>query len=168
MTSLDRVRAAAEARLRTGGFNGFSFRDIARDADLTNAGVHHYFPTKTDLLVRLVKDYTERFRDALHDCPAEVKVERLTDLFADSLRQDGKMCLCGLLAAESGGLPAPVAEAARTFFETLSDCLSDAFPDRNDPGSEALRVLAQLEGAALVATLYSDPLVFEELARHAR
>ena len=73
-------------------------------------------------------------------------VERLRELFAESLHQDGKMCLCGLLAAESGGLPEPVAEAAKTFFAALVDRLVSAFPDSDDPLSDALAVLATLEG----------------------
>ena len=45
MTSEQRVLAAAEMYVRTGGQNRFSFRHIARDTGLTNAGVHHHFPT---------------------------------------------------------------------------------------------------------------------------
>ncbi len=165
MTSEDRVLLAAEARARTGGYNGFSFRDIARDTGLTSAGVHHHFPTKADLVVRLAETYTDRFIEALDACPVEARVERLRDLFAKSLRQDGKMCLCGLLAAEAGDLPDPVRQRARAFFEDLADRLMPAFPGSDDPRSDALSVLAQLEGAALVATALSDPDLFDSITR---
>ncbi len=162
MTSEEKILAAAEARVRTGGYNGFSFRDIARDAGLTSAGVHHYFPTKTDLVARLARNYTSRFLDALDECPSHTRVARLRELFAESLRQDGKMCLCGLLAAESGGLPEPVVEAAKMFFAALVDRLVSAFPDSADPLSDALTMLATLEGAALLATVQGDPDIFEK------
>lgn len=161
MTSEEKVLAAAELRVRTGGYNGFSFRDIARDTGLTSAGVHHHFPTKADLVARLATDYTTRFLEALDACPPQARIARLRELFAESLARDGKMCLCGLLAAESSGLPEPVAEAAGIFFSELTDRLAEAFPDSADPRSEALGALAQLEGAALLAITLSDRGVFE-------
>ncbi|MCA0930735.1 TetR/AcrR family transcriptional regulator [Ruegeria profundi] len=162
MTSEEKILVAAEARVRTGGYNGFSFRDLARDTALTSAGVHHYFPTKADLVARLARNYTSRFLETLNECESDARVERLRELFAESLRQDGKMCLCGLLAAESGGLPEPVAEAVKMFFAALIDRLVSAFPDSEDPPSDALEVLATLEGAALLATVLGDPEIFEK------
>ena len=70
------------------------------------------------------------------------------------------MCLCGLLAAESGGLPDNVAQAARGFLQQLADRLEAAFPDTADPRSEALGVLSQLEGAAVLATAFADHGIF--------
>lgn len=165
MTSEQKVLAAAEALVRTGGYNGFSFRDIARDTGLTSAGVHHHFPTKVDLIARLVTDYTSRFLEALDECPPADRVHRLRELFSDSLRRDGKMCLCGLLAAESGGLPEPVAQEARAFFTKLIDRIAPAFSSSVEPRADALAILAQLEGAALIATVENDPDTFEQATR---
>ncbi|MEM6579488.1 MAG: TetR/AcrR family transcriptional regulator [Pseudomonadota bacterium] len=161
MTSEENILAKAEIQLRTNGYHGFSFRDIARDTGLTSAGVHHHFPTKADLVVRLAETYKTRFLDALDACPAEGRVACLRDLFAKSLTRDGHMCLCGLLAAESGGLPDAVAQSAHRFFDDLADRLHVAFPASDDPRAEALNVLAQLEGAALLATVRGDPALFE-------
>ncbi|MEM8553387.1 MAG: TetR/AcrR family transcriptional regulator [Pseudomonadota bacterium] len=163
LTTADRIIAAAETRIRTGGYNSFSFRDIAKDTGLTNAGVHHYFPAKADLAARVAQDYTARFVAALDDTPPKARVAKLRDLFSESVRQDGRMCLCGLLASESGGLPDPVAEAARGFFTELAVRLEPAFPDAEDSHTEALRILALLEGAVLVAFSLSDAQLFGRL-----
>lgn len=165
MTSEEKLLAAAEARLRTAGYNGFSFRDIARDTGMTSAGVHHHFPTKADLVTRLTHVYTQRFLAALDEYTPENRVEGLRRLFADSLKNDGRMCLCGLLAAESGGLPEEVAQGTRSFFESLSERLIESFPDSADPRSEALTVLATLEGAMLVARTLSQPGLFDTATR---
>lgn len=165
MTSGEKVLAAAEARVRTGGYNGFSFREIERDTVLTNAGVHHHFPTKADLVARLADDYTSRFLAALDDCPAGQRVESLRGLFSRSLHKDGKMCLCGLLAAETGSLPAPVARSTRAFFEELSHRISTSLTESDDPLSDALGILARLEGAALLATAFDDPDFFDRSTR---
>jgi len=149
------ILSAAEARARVGGYNGFSFRDIARDTGLTNAGVHHHFPTKSDLVSKLAESYTARFVKALGACPPKKRVSRLRALFSDSLREDGKMCLCGLLASEAPALPDPVRLAVRAFFDDLTALLEG-------PPQETLAVLAQLEGAALLATILDDPGVFDQ------
>ena len=162
MTSEEKVLKAAEARVRTGGYNGFSFRDIARDTGLTSAGVHHHFPTKADLVARLANEYTSRFLEALDAAMPEQRVDLLRELFAASLKEDGRMCLCGLLAAETGGLPDAVNASTRAFFDALVDRLAEGFVDSDDPRLDALRILSQLEGAALLTIALKDPDFFEK------
>lgn len=165
MTTEDRILVNAESHMRQNGYHGFSFRDIARDTGLTSAGVHHYFPTKADLVARLAEDYTTRFLDALDACPVKTRIRDLRDMFAESLAQDGQMCLCGLLAAERHGLPDPVVHAANRFFDALVDRLTPAFPNGDDPHADALAVLAHLEGAALLSVAKADPALFHVATR---
>ncbi len=40
------IMDAAELRMRGGGFNGFSFREIADDVGIKSSSVHYHFPTK--------------------------------------------------------------------------------------------------------------------------
>ena len=42
------IMDAAERRMRIGGFNGFSFREIAADVGVKSSSVHYHFPTKGD------------------------------------------------------------------------------------------------------------------------
>ncbi|MEO0543957.1 MAG: TetR/AcrR family transcriptional regulator [Pseudomonadota bacterium] len=165
METQDRILKAAEDRIRVGGYNGFSFRDIARDTGLTNAGVHHYFPTKAALVVKVTEVYHQRFMTKLNEAPPKKRVGRLRHLFGQSLKTDGKMCLCGLLAAESGDLPNDVTEQARKFFGALKDSLLDSFPQSNDREGAALALLAQLEGAILLAIVSGDNDIFDQATR---
>ena len=75
------------------------------------------------------------------------------------------MCLCGLLAAESSGLPEPVARAARSFFEQVAERLKHTFAASDDPSSKAWAILAQLEGAALLSKVREDPGFFDLATR---
>lgn len=161
MRTDERLLQAAERRLRLGGYNGFSFRDLARDVGLTNAGVHHHFPSKADLVARLTDVYADRFVSALDGAAAQDRPRRLRALFSDSLRAEGRMCLCGLLAAESGALPEPVVAATRRFFRELTESLTPAFSDRAHPSQAALALLARLEGALLLAVVMRDPELFD-------
>jgi TetR/AcrR family transcriptional repressor of nem operon len=69
------------------------------------------------------------------------------------------MCLCGVLGAESGSLPPEVAGEARRFFRLAAQSIARA-PGVAEPA--ALRTLATLEGALLVARVLDDPAAFEQ------
>lgn len=161
MSTEQKIIAAAEVRIRTAGYNGFSFRDIARNTGLTNAGVHHHFPTKAALAARVAAGYAARFVDTLRDTPTDRRVAHLAHMFSDSVKTDGRMCLCGLLAAESGALPEEVVAPTRQFFEDLADLLIPCFPDAAAPKAHAYRVLAQLEGAVLLSHILGGTEVFD-------
>lgn len=46
------IMDAAERRMRIGGFNGFSFREIAADVGVKSSSVHYHFPTKENCCSR--------------------------------------------------------------------------------------------------------------------
>lgn len=163
MNTQAKIVSSAEAFVRTGGYNGFSFRDIARETGLTNAGVHHHFPTKDTLVAKVARNYTERFVQQLDAVPPQARPARVTELFAQSVTEDGKMCLCGMLATQGASLPQSVADAAKDFFARLVESLCPAFADDLDPETRALLLLAQLEGAVLLHTIGADQGRFETI-----
>lgn len=162
MTAEARILEAAERRIRISGYNGFSFRDIARDTGLTNAGVHHHFRTKSDLVARVAETYAARFLSALDDAPVGARARRLEELFDRAANDDGQMCLCGLLAAERGALPDSVIAATQTFFAGIVERLTPTFAEHHDPEGAATALLARLEGALLMGHITSDPCVFRK------
>ena len=66
-TIRDAILSSAEARMRRGGFHGFSFRDLAADVGIKSASVHYHFPTKADLGVNLMRNYQEQMLAAFGD-----------------------------------------------------------------------------------------------------
>ena len=117
----DHVLDVAERLAQTRGFNGFSYADIAAELKVTKASLHYHFPTKTDLGCALVERYGQRFGDALGQIhatgrPAYRQLESYVELYADVLRS-GRLCLCGMLAAEFLTLAEPMRLAIRGFFD---------------------------------------------------
>jgi TetR/AcrR family transcriptional repressor of nem operon len=159
----DRILNAAEIRARTGGYHGFSFRNLAEDVGVKSSSVHYYFPTKGDLGEALAKRYTARAKEYLGD-PAglspTVAIARLTQLFRDALLKDVKMCLCGLFGAERDALPPAVATATGDFFRLILGYLTAAF-GADWTGEPPAAILARLEGALIVARTLEDVALFE-------
>jgi TetR/AcrR family transcriptional repressor of nem operon len=159
----DEIMDAAERRIRESGYNGFSFRDIAADVGVKSASVHHHFPTKAALAAAVAHRYADRFLAAVGKTRKGETVAAWRDAFRRALQEDGRMCLCGMLGAETGALPPEVAAEARRFFEQGAECLARAQGGEETAARDAgLRVLATLEGAMLVARAMGDPAVFDQ------
>jgi TetR/AcrR family transcriptional regulator, transcriptional repressor for nem operon len=170
------IIAAAERRMREGGFHGFSFREIAADVGIKSASVHHHFPTKEDLAAAVARAYTERHMADLGDpkdprrAPADL-IALYVDLFRYSLVEDRRMCLCGILATEASALPSGLNSEAKAFFARnlawLEAVVARIAPGarRRDVKAKALGIAATLEGAMLVAHSLGDMDAFEAVVR---
>ncbi len=60
-----RLIAEAEFLVRTRGYAGFSYGDLATAIGISRASIHHHFPSKEDLGAALIESYTERYDAAL-------------------------------------------------------------------------------------------------------
>ena len=168
----EQILDAAEKRVRTGGYNAMSFRDLADDVAVKSASVHYHFPAKADLGVALVKRYAERLFEELasrtRSATPRQKMLAFVAVHRDALDRGGAICLCGMLGAESGGLPEVVARAVRSFFETNiawvratleEGSLSDA------PQDDAILLVGGLQGALILAASLNDIGVYDAAAR---
>jgi TetR/AcrR family transcriptional repressor of nem operon len=167
----------AERLAQTRGFNGFSYADIAAELGVTKASLHYHFPGKADLGRALIERYTIGFaaaldRIALSKVPAFQQLQRYVAIYGDVLKA-GRICLCGMLAAEYTTLPSPMQEAIRAFFDANERWLSrvleagrkDGSVRFDGTGADAARAITSaLEGAMLLARPYGGPARFESAA----
>jgi TetR/AcrR family transcriptional regulator, transcriptional repressor for nem operon len=109
------IMDAAETRIRSAGYSGFSFRELASDVGVKSSSIHYYFPAKEDLGIAMARRYADRFFEALEQGPGE-RAQKFAAAFDKVIHNDGKMCLCGALGAASASLPVPVALEATAFF----------------------------------------------------
>lgn len=160
----DAIMDAAERRIREAGYGGFSFREIAADVGVKSASVHYHFAAKEDLAAAVARRYADRVLAAIE---ADVAAGRAPDAawkdaFRQALRDNGAMCLCGVLGATSHQLPEAVRAEARRFFEAGEARLGAGGLSRED----ALRLIATLEGALLVANALARPEAFDAATSH--
>lgn len=166
---------AAERRMRSRGYNAVSFRELAEDVGVKSASVHYHFPQKEDLGVAIVARYHDRLlaelerRGAAAAGPLD-QLKCFVELYRNALVIDETICLCAMLAAESGGLPAPVNAEVRRFFQANIDWLSALLPRitaKATPGChlpEPAEIVARLQGAMIVAAALRDPAIFDRVA----
>jgi TetR/AcrR family transcriptional repressor of nem operon len=171
----DQVIAVTRNLIVAGGYNGFSYADIASLVGIRKASIHHHFPTKADLVRALVVGYRGELEAGLAD------IERAITDPADKLRAyagyweaciaDGSaaICICALLASEVPVLPSEVAFEVRGHFRLLSSWLASVFERgqrdgriamASTPAQEAEGFMATVHGAMLSARAYGDPKMF--------
>src|SRR3979411_2003930 len=113
------IMAAAEQRMRRGGFNGFSFREIAADVGVKSSSVHYHFPTKENLAAAAIQRYNAEQADLiereLQKEPNPVKV--WVKAFRGTLHSEDRMCPCAVLGASSMDLPSEVSAEGKKIFK---------------------------------------------------
>lgn len=178
MDTATQVLDIAERLAQTRGFNGFSYADIAAELGIRKASLHHHFPTKAHLGAAMMQRYAEAFDAALQAIDASggdavAKLSRYAKLYEDVLN-NGRLCLCGMLAAEYSTLPKTMQEQIRRFFERNEVWLAGLIEQGRKakslrPGAPARdmarMIVSALEGAMLLARSYEDPARFSSSVR---
>ena len=178
MTTSDtkqRIMAAARLTVQDRGYSGLSFRELAKDVGIKSASIHHYFPTKGELGGALAVRYTADFAEYLDGLLAEsldqeTCIRKYTDVFRNTLLNENRMCLAGIMAAEHKELPDEVRAEVVKFGEMnvrwLAQVLSLGKGARTDVEAirrRALAIFGAIEGAQLVSRSRSDIAVYDEI-----
>jgi len=172
-----RILDVAERLVQIRGFNGFSYADVAAELNLTKASLHYHFAGKAELGEALIARYAARFAEALaaidtRAADARAKLDAYASLYADVLL-GGRMCLCGMLAAEYQTLPTPMRDTVIRFFDENEAWLERLLEQGREEGTlrvagsardAARTIVSGLEGAMLVARPYGDVTRFQTAA----
>jgi TetR/AcrR family transcriptional repressor of nem operon len=110
----------AQEAIQKRGYNAFSYADLAEAVGIRKASIHHYFPSKADLGLAVIRRYREAFGGFLNTIDSTeknglAKIEAYAKLYEDVLL-DGRLCLCGMLATDIETLPKTLKNEIRKFF----------------------------------------------------
>ena len=189
-TTSDDILRCARSLIVDGGYNGFSYADIAKVVGIRNASIHHHFPAKSDLVRTLVVRYREEATAGIAELERHVSdpVEQLrayTGYWKACITDaTAPFCVCALLASQIPVLPADVAVEVRAHFRTLSAWLASVLARGAEQGRLVLTRPAEVEAEMFLATVHgamlsarasgepgmfgaiTDPLLERLIARH--
>ena len=155
------------------GVNAMSYNDLSKAVGIRKASIHYHFPRKDDMLVALLSrcktDYRLAYRDIADSAnPAPKKLEMIVEMFEETLRND-KMCVVGMLSAESESLSKNVQEAIKSsiaesphiFTKIMEQGIEEkSFSADQAPAELAYGFLSLLLGAQIVSRCTRDTDVF--------
>ncbi|MDX8480362.1 TetR/AcrR family transcriptional regulator [Mesorhizobium sp. VK24D] len=171
----DDILAAARSFIVAGGYNGFSYADIAEVIGIRKASIHHHFPSKVDLVQTLVRRYLEDAVTGMAELERNVPeppelLRTYADFWAQCIEDASRpFCVCAMLASELPALPPEVAVEVRAYFQFLSGWLTTviergarqgALTIATTPRVEAEAFMATVHGAMLSARAYGDTAAF--------
>ncbi|KEQ02912.1 TetR/AcrR family transcriptional regulator [Pseudorhizobium pelagicum] len=174
-TTSDEILACARRLIMNGGYNGFSYADIAEVVGIRKASIHHHFPSKVDLARVLVARYIEDARAGFAALEQKVQdplalLQAYTSYWAKCIEDASRpFCVCAMLASELPVLPPEVAAEVREFFRLISKWLTSVMQRGGEEGSivlfsspevEAEAFMASVHGAMLSARAYGDGETF--------
>jgi TetR/AcrR family transcriptional repressor of nem operon len=168
------IGGAAQLIMR-GGYNGFSYADLAERFGIRKASIHHHFPSKLSLVVAVVEQGRAviQAQIALLEQGTPVAMEQLrmyTGYWERCIKdQTAPFCLAGVLAAELPSLPSEIALSVRGHFTDLAQWLErvlilgvkqGSMRIEASPAVEAETFMAGVYGAMLLARAFDDPRKF--------
>jgi TetR/AcrR family transcriptional regulator, transcriptional repressor for nem operon len=173
------IMAAARPTVQAHGYNGLSFRELAKQVGIKSASIHYHFPTKGDLGAALARRYWEDAKAAFEGFSEESRdpaicLRRYTDAFRAALQNENRMCLCGFMAAEYHDLPEAVKVEVQAFADVnvawLAKVLSsmDSFGDPVAAEARALAIYAAISGAQLTARSRADVSLYDKIVESYR
>ena len=174
-TTSDDILACARSLIVAGGYNGFSYADIADVVGIRKASIHHHFPSKVDLVRTLVARYREEAEAGMANLELQVsdplELLRFYAGYWEACIADASapFCVCALLASQLPVLPEEVGLEVRAHFRSLSAWLTSVLERgarhrqlqlMSTPRAEAEAFMAAVHGAMLSARAYGDPKIF--------
>src|SRR5690606_35911869 len=159
------ILEAAECLVRTGGYGALDHEEVAKLAGCAPGQVHMGYPERVDLGVAVARRYTESVLSSLGapDDRSVSPVDRLQWLIRmlrRTLGEDGRICPCAALAGEAASVPPAVAAEVRRYLDRIGGWIARLIGQGTagpETRAKAMRVVATLQGALVMARLERDP-----------
>jgi len=176
----EQILDCARTLITTGGYNAFSYADIADRVGIRKASIHHHFATKEHLVRALLARYREQAATGLAGLDAAVpdpraRLEHYVGYWRQCIADaSSPICLCALLAGELPVLPESIALEVRAHFRTLAGWLAGVLEQgasagawrlAQQPAVEAEAFMAAIHGAMLSARAYGDAHAFQVISQ---
>nr|WP_315249845.1 TetR/AcrR family transcriptional regulator [uncultured Duganella sp.] len=174
-STADDILACSRTLIVSGGYNGFSYADIAEVVGIRKPSIHHHFPSKAELVKTLVERYLAETEHGIENLeraiPGPLDLLRTYIGYWKTCIGDASapFCVCALLASELPALPEEVALQVRAYFRFLSGWLASVLERgaqqgvivlAHAPRVEAEAFMATVHGAMLSARAYGDADIF--------
>jgi TetR/AcrR family transcriptional regulator, transcriptional repressor for nem operon len=187
-TARDRLLDSACALMHTRGYAAIGVAEICARAEVRKGSFYHFFESKQSLTVEVVDTHWQAQRATWRERltgpePAVERLQRLVAWLVETQREawqvSGRVdgCLLGNLAVELSNQETVVQQRLTAAFDEQAELVHTALTDGAQDGSvapgyadqaTARAVVAQIEGAVLLAKLAGDVRSLDDLWPHIR
>ena len=162
MTTRDKIIELGRDYVQRLGYHSFKYQLIAKDLDIKNAAIHHYFPTKEDLGAAIIdKDHADfvAMTKPKKDSAREQLETTLLETYLYFLKGKKNLCVIGACISAYTELPEKMKKAVQSYIHTLDTWLINVLREGQKRGEFSFsgkpEDLAALWIAALPGALQS-------------
>lgn len=165
----EQILDCAHALIVEVGYSGFSYADIAQRVAISKPSIHHHFPTKAQLVLKVVQRYRHNVKVATEEGMRHVTdpVQQLRGYvgYWAACIADRSMpfCVCAMLASERRTLPVEVSAEITGHFKTLAAWLEGILTRGAASGQFVLGQSAELEAQCFMALIHGGMLTARAL-----
>lgn len=161
-----RILEAASRRFRESGIGGAGVSDIMKDAGMTHGGFYKHFHDKNQLVRAALSDAFERFVGPLAEAQDIIALNLFKEHYLSRAHRDepGKGCPIAAVAQEVARADAATRKVMTAGSAAMIKQFERYKTNAPVPRVAAIRDLAALVGAIVIARAVDDPLAEEVLA----
>jgi TetR/AcrR family transcriptional repressor of nem operon len=155
--SRERILSAAAKMVRERGVDAASIADVMEAAGMTNGGFYRHFRSKDEMIAAAIRvafdEIADRFDRRLRKDGAAAAIDAYVDEYLSvvHLEHPGRGCPVAALGTDAGRYCGVFAEEFMAGSEKLIARLSDASGQGAPERADAIRRLAMLVGAVVIA-----------------
>jgi len=119
------------------GYHSFRYQLIAKELNIKNAAVHHYFPAKEDLGVAIIEKDRSDFLDLVDSVKNRSPKDKVEALLAryNRYQSSGKnLDIIGACTSIYSELPPKMERSANDYIDTVENWLTDVFREGKEIG----------------------------------
>ncbi|WP_052702931.1 TetR/AcrR family transcriptional regulator [Paenibacillus beijingensis] len=180
MNRAEQIVSVAHRLMLERGYSAFSYADIADVIGIQKASIHYHFPSKDNLVQKVVQHYRGGVRsnlsqlDSLTDDPRK-KLEHYLNYWNACLQDKAiDICLCAQLASEIPILPEEVRGEVQAHFQELTGWIANLLREASEAKQyersgrsfeeDAAMILAAVHGGMLAARTFNDGTQFQAIS----
>jgi len=155
----DKLINIAMDTIQRSGINSLTMRELGEAVGIKSSSVMYHFKNKDGLIEALLKTYSKGFFEYLEEInrtykDKKTRLDKFVDIF-ESVFEDDKFCLCGMLAAENESLDDLISQNTQNFFQETQKWISANLENNKNADEIAMVIISSLEGALLLDKLDS-------------
>jgi TetR/AcrR family transcriptional repressor of nem operon len=159
---------------RKQGYYNTTMNDIGKISGLLKGSIYHYFQSKEELMVEVLKTAYEEASNHIYpiafdkSLSYQTRLSTMLNMAESSLFSNGKVeggCLFGRIGLEIGALFPEFTEIIKTHFNAYMEAFETIFQEAaSDKQAKELakQALTEIQGAILLSLIYSDTSYFAE------
>src|ERR1700735_2283949 len=163
----DHIVELADQHIRSKGFNAFSYMHIAGIMEIRKAGIHYYFPAKSDLGNAVIEAEMRRIRiqrELYRHLPGDEQLQKLITVFYHHSQED-EICLNGALTPDYYTFAPPMQLMVQRMSNLVLEWAVDCLEKGRSEGRLHFAGPAADRALLLLSTLMSSLLLARVLGR---